>query len=299
MTIANASIDRPELTENADLEHLKKSARRLRKFLANRGVQLSHTLSLEAVSHSVGAMNWKTLRAKLGMSDKTPAFEGPRYLVNAIYRDNQQLYSDSVDADTPLQAALWVQLERLTDGGSITSVDITEVIDRANHANIVLAPSYLEDLQLESFVGAVDKLLPLARMALGPAPQRGVLEAEAWDQKNQALELWGHLCKRSAKGLFDHELASVLEDLYEDPDFDKDEFGKEPPVMADLSGEWQEVDPLQMLKDILELAAQAIEGLGEDSDPKTTGRFQLEQLRLTVAMHEDRLAVVFNGLEIA
>lgn len=285
--------------EKPETEQLKDAAKLLRKFLSSQGLQISHTVALEAMSHSVSALNWKTLRAKLGRQTPQPSFAGPRYLVNAIYQDNNQLYSEGVDADNPLQAAICVQLERLSDFGSCTRVDITEVVDRWDQARIVLAPSYLDELALVPFVSAVDTLLPLARMALGPAPARGVLEAEAWDQRQRALEFWASFCVRDARtGRFSHEMAKVLDDIYEEPDFDKESFGTEPPVMRDLTGEWQVVDPVQMLKTVLELASKALAHRKDPVDPKSSGHFQLEQLQQILDLYSERLAVAFKGIEV-
>lgn len=280
-------------TDTPDTAEFKKAAQALSKFLAARGTALSHAVALEALSASLGVKNWRTLRAKLqapaSVSTAIPARASKsdvEYSVEAIYRDNNQLYGDVVTATSPLAAAIYVQLERLTDAGSATEVSVTHVLD--DQGKMVLSPSFLTDLDLVSPREAVRKACSLARERLGPPPARGVLEADEWDARNRAISFWEAICSDEQE-----VLGQAFDELIEDTEFDAQEFSDDSPEFEDEQGV-HVVEPAQLLQLVVSLARQGLD-LKEPHDAKFTGVFQVLQLQEMLEMHEDRIAVVFNG----
>lgn len=284
-----------------DVWQLKTAARQMSEFLATKGVELSHATALEALSASLGVRNWRTLRAKL--SAKPRKVDGPQYLVNAVYTDNDQLYGDHLDASSPLEAAIAVQLERLTDAGWITAVSISDVVDRYT-GQTVLTPTFLNELDLLPLHEAIGFACVLARTALGAPPQRGIEEAEDWDEKNLAIEFWSTICgdpktdldQRHAPEL--KALVEALDEVCTDAHFDIESFGDEPARFLVASDDYQEVNPVDFLETVLALAQREVARLPAHLDPKDSGLFHCLQISQTLAFHKDRLAVVCNGYDI-
>lgn len=294
-----------DITNTAD-QDVKTAARLLCARLAKDGHKVSQSLALEAIAASFGLANWRTLKAKLANQPALkPVFEGPRYSVDAIYCDNDQLYGDLVDAACPLEAAIYVQLERLTDAGWITRVSVTSVVDKETGKE-VLSASYLGDLDLVPMHEALSRVCALATLSLGEPPARGVEEAEAWDRLYRCVDFWNELATavrtRRANGKLSEE-DDLLEALLAQPDFEEMHDSGETDVAEyqDAAGQVHEMVPVDALKTVLDLAAQQAKSPGwEKSDPNASGRFHLIQLQQALEMHGVRFnAAVANELIIA
>lgn len=101
---------------------VKDAARRMSEYLATKQTKVSHAQMLEALAVGFGLDNWRELKAVLDlprMPKKATIPEGAmrRYIVDALYVENNQQYGTSVDARSPLEAGIWVCMERLTDFG--------------------------------------------------------------------------------------------------------------------------------------------------------------------------------------
>lgn len=299
---AKAASDTPEQ------EAFKKAAQQLAKFLETRGAKVSYGVALEALSKSIGYENWRTLRSKLKAGDAAPKkskVSGPRYSVNAVYLDNNQLYGDRLDASSPLEAALIVQLERLSDAGSITEVEVTDVIDRYTGQS-VMAASFVHSWSLVPVTEAIAKCCELAKANLGEAPKRGIEAAEAWDAEYLAIDFWTTVCvdaEKEGHAWHNQRFTELLQELVRNPEFESDQGYKdqsanidwEPTEFANSRGELLEVDPVELLKSLLELASKGLNLQENSDDCAQTGVLQVLELQLILSMYEDRLRMVFNG----
>lgn len=294
-----------DITNTAD-QDVKTAARLLCARLAKDGHKVSQALALESIAASFGLANWRTLKAKLANPPVSkPVFEGPRYSVDAIYCDNDQMYGDLVDAACPLEAAIYVQLERLTDAGWITRVSVTSVEDKVTGKE-VLSASFLGDLDLVPMHEALSRVCALAELSLGEPPARGVTEAEAWDQANRCISFWKELATSVRERYLKLELTSEedrLEALLADTDFEE-QYGSGEGCAAeyqDAAGQVHALVPVQALKTVLDLAAQQAKSPGwEKSDPNASGRFHLIQLQQALEMHGTRFnAAVASDLIVA
>lgn len=289
-----------EAPAQADFEQ---AAQHLAKFLDSKGLRLTHEVALDALSNSMGYETWCSIRARLASPPSgllAGLVAGPQYCVDAIYTDNNQLYGDHMDGDSPLDAAIAVMVERLTDSGSMTAVSVTEVTDRFTGEK-VLRPTILGELDLEHVGEAVAKLCGLARKNLDEQLQRGVVEEEALDRKALAVEFWTtvSICPKGVAPADWEYLAQyqALDNLIEDTEFNTDDFGDAPTLFTDSSGVEHEVEVVELLRELISLAE-----VGMDTqqlyDTKISGVYQLLQMKAILEFHEDRLDVVFNGLEL-
>ncbi len=282
-------------TSTPEQEAFKRAAQHLAKFLGTKGVKLSHGVALDALTRSLGFDNWRTLRARLS-TPLPEKVDGPQYLVNAVYNDNNQIYGDHLDADSPLDAAIAVMIERLTDGGNITAVSVSDVMDR-HTGKEVLCPDYLQDLDLEHVGEAIAKLCRLARKNLGDAPKRGIEEAEAWDKAALPVEFWETLCiddrneKLKWRNLVHYQ---ALNDMIEDVEFDTADYGDEPTVYVDIRGAEHEVNVVELLEELIALAETGLD-MQQLYETKTSGVYQVLQMKNVLVFHEKRLAAIFNG----
>lgn len=297
--MTNASNKAPN-EQATPLEDVKRASQQMTRFFQAKGIEVTHSLALEALSKSIGFENWRTLRARLALPLPEP-ITGPQFCVDAIYTDNDQLYGDHVGGASPLDAAIYVMLERLTDSGWITEVKVTGVTDRYT-GKLVLCPSYLDELDLKDVDAAVAKLCALARKNLGEPPKRGIDAAEAWDRSELAIQFWESICTKRKEGQENHHnshLCERLESLISDITFDVADYGDEPVLYTTFHGEELEVDVVALMKELIALAEPGL-NVQEDSgrEAKSSGVFQLLQMKNIVQLHEDRLKVVFNGEHI-
>lgn len=275
---------------------VKTAARLMSQHLKAAGFDVSQGLALETLAASFGLANWRTLKAKLTASSKKIKVEGPRYDVLACYTDNNQMYGDRVDASCPLAAAIYVQLERFTDAGSITEVQVMEVIDRTTK-ECVLSPSYSYELDLVPMPEALARVCGLARLSLGQPPSRGIAEAEEWDKKNHSIAFWERIAEDAA-------YKALLVDCIREDSFDflrryGNAVSNAAATLLTARGDAVDVDVLASLDLVLALAAEQEKSPGWDnSDPKASGRFHLLQVREVRQFHEDRLTALFNDIEV-
>lgn len=107
-----------EITE----KEVKAAVQKMCGTLSDKGVVVKHSLMLEAFSHSLGLQNWRTLKAKLMQTSPKVSFTEPRegslkeWTVEALYLDNDQPFSDFVQARTGLEASINLLYERWSDG---------------------------------------------------------------------------------------------------------------------------------------------------------------------------------------
>jgi hypothetical protein len=284
-----------EAADTPEQESFKRAAQQLAKFLDSKGVKLSHSLAIEALTKSMGFENWRTLRARLAAPLPEPITDG-QYSVSAIYQDNYQLYGDHTDGSSPLDAAIGVMIERLTDVGSATAVSIADVRDRFT-GELVLCPTYINELDLEHVGEAIAKLCVLARKNLGEPPKRGIEAAETWDRAALPVEFWETLCidGRNEKARW-RNLASyqALDDMIEDYGFDTSDYGDEPTSFVDTRGGEHEVNVVEFLKELIALAEKGLD-MQQLCGAKDSGVYQVLQMKNILEFHDDRLAVLFNG----
>lgn len=274
-------------------QDVKNAARLLCQRLAKDGIQVKQSLALEAIAASFGVANWRTLKAKLDVPAK-PKFEGPRYLVEAIYTDNDQQYGDHVDADDPLEAAIYVMLERLTDFGN--EVAISSVEDRET-GKTLLSPDYLHELDLVPMHEAIQTVCKLARARLGVPPERDVEAADRWDRLNLAIRLWEHVAQQEQQAIAkamarDESFSPVLDAVATDYDF-VEQYGSGDAItvcFTDDRGVEFEVVPVEELDRLLDAVRAGPFPLDWDKldSAKTTGRFQLTQVHQALEMHGNR-----------
>lgn len=300
----SAPVQGLEPADPATEDAFKKAAHKLGEFLKSKGVEVGHGVALEALSASLGAKNWRAFRAKLAKAEKSvpKPFDGPRYLVNAIYTDNEQLYGDHVDADSPLQAAIYVQLERLMECGNATAVRVTDVVDRLTK-DVVLSYDYWGELDLFSMSEAIRRVCALARKTLGEPPKRGVQEAEEWDAKHMAIDFWETALKVT---VVQGEYAPLREEtgfgdecneIIEDPKFEESygPLSAEPFVTFETyQGTEIEVNPAKALRTVCELAYSQVAGASQDN-ANENGLFAYLQVVEALAMHEKRFEHYLNG----
>lgn len=287
------------------LDTLKDEARELSKHLTAQGVTVSHSVVLNALSSYAGLRNWRTLRGKLKAGD-SPKKVGPQYTVDALYLDNNQLYGDQLDASSPLEAALIVQLDRLGDAGSITAVQVTDVLDRHTGKSVMNA-SYAHSWSLVPVAEAIAKCCELAEKTLGEPPKRGIEAAEAWDAQYRAIDFWSTVCvdeEKEGKAWHNLRYTQLLEEVIKNPDFEEDQGYKgqfiaddewELVEFANSRGELLEVDPIELLESLLELAAEGLNLKENSDDSAQTGVLQVLQVNLILSMYKDRLRMVFDG----
>lgn len=180
-----------------DVEMMKNGARLVQEALAAQGIEVKHSLMLEALSKGFGRRNWRTVREKLNGPSATPLTtlddlgDGLRWTVLAVYRDNAQRYSDNFPGGTALEAQVIAQVDRLFDEHG-AEIDVTGVIDRLT-GKVADEESYVAGSKIEDHSVMLRKMAELARNLLGEPPKRGIEEAEAWDAKNVAIELFEDL----------------------------------------------------------------------------------------------------------
>jgi hypothetical protein len=124
--------------EANEIEVMKDAARRMQDFLSGRGIKVGHAVALEALSASLGARNWRTVRDKLSAqvvvlpAEPAPKtledFPDGRWLVKGRYYDGSP-YGDYFGGDTARSAAICALYYRQDEDGD-ASFEVHEVIDR-------------------------------------------------------------------------------------------------------------------------------------------------------------------------
>lgn len=115
--------------DTKEVEMMKDGARRVQAHLATHGVEIKHSVLLEALSAGFGARNWRTVREKLNApsAPEPKQFGSDGWMVHAVYCDNNQPYADEYSADTPLEASVIAQVERMMDPEG-AEVDVADVV---------------------------------------------------------------------------------------------------------------------------------------------------------------------------
>lgn len=179
-----------------ELEMMKDGARRMQDFLKEKGLDVKHSVMLEAISAGFGGRNWRTVREKLNspLGGTTATLEelgGCRWAVHGVYCDNDQRYTGYYAAETALEAQIFAQVERLfADGGA--EISVTTVIDQLTGQSAD-EESFTFDTALVNVTTMLQRLAVAARRNMGEPPARGISEAEAWDSKNLAVEVFEEL----------------------------------------------------------------------------------------------------------
>jgi hypothetical protein len=206
------------------------------------------------------------------------------------------LVQGAIAGGQALDAAIGVMIERLTDVGSATAVSIVDVRDRFT-GELVLCPTYIDELDLEYVGEAIAKLCVLARKNLGEPPKRGIEAAETWDRAALPVEFWETLCidGRNEKARW-RNLASyqALDEMIENYEFDTSYFGAEPTSFVDTRGDEHEVNVVEFLKELIALAEKGLD-MQQLYGAKDSGVYQVLQMKNILKFHDDRLAVLFNG----
>lgn len=282
-------------------QDVKTAARLMANHLKAAGFDVSHSLALETLAVSFGLNNWRTLKAKLeplatgaqaAAKPQVLVLDGPRYEVLAQYTDNNQMYGDLVDAECPLEAAIYVQLERLTDAGWITAVQVLEVVERATKER-VLSPGFSDELDLVPMPEAVTRVCALARQSLGQPPAGGLIESEVWDKKHQAIAFWEALAQDSVHKTSLQDCLSLDEDELLTRELEGCS------LLKTFRGEEVELDVLESLDQVLALASEQSASPGwAKSDPKASGKFHLLQMKQVRELHAGRLTLLFGELEV-
>lgn len=179
-----------------ELEMMKDGARRMQDFLKEKGLDVKHSLMLEAISAGFGSRNWRTVREKLNapLGGKTVTLEelgGCRWAVHGVYCDNDQRYTGYYAGETALEAQIFAQVERLfaEDGAKI---EVTTVIDQLTGQSAD-EESFTFDTALVNVTTMLQRLAVAARRNLGEPPAHGIAESEAWDSKSLAVEIFEEL----------------------------------------------------------------------------------------------------------
>lgn len=162
------------MQNNQELDMMKDGARRVAEFLANQGITVKHSMMLEALSAGFGSRNWRTVQGKLNAPSAAPALtlqdlDGKRWEVHALYEDNDQPFTSWYEGETPMEAAVNAQLERLMDEEG-ADILIVSVIDRLSHEGANYCGS-LPDAQIYAFTKALADLGHEARKRLDALPE--------------------------------------------------------------------------------------------------------------------------------
>lgn len=252
-----------------ELEMMKDGARRMQEFLQKNGLDVKHSMMLEAISAGFGSRNWRTVRDKLNASAggrvvTLDELGGLRWAVHGIYCDNDQRYMNYYKGETPLEAQIIAQVERMcAEDGSAISVSC--VIDRLT-GEVADAESYASEASIVDVSKMLRRLAVAARRNLGEPPQRGIAEADAWDSDNISIEVFEELLGAEDGKLTSDQkfLQTELNQLwYEDSPDDEDcnrFFG-----YTDLRGEeWAELNATGELEAMVTIALRG--GLDSLSD---------------------------------
>jgi len=293
--------------DTEETQALKTGARALSAFFEARGTPVSNSVALEALAASLGLNNWRTLRAKLQAPTVAPpapepdVFSDGVFSVDAIYRDNDQLYGDFMNGVSALHAAILVQMDRLHDCGSATEVSILGVEDRRTK-KLVLSPNYPHELDLLETRAAIEVLCKLARPHLGEPPKRGVSEAEEWDRNQLAVEFWtavtvnpGNDPTKNKNSACVEELNDILDEMFEP--LLKGDFSEPETHFVDAAGVEHEVDVLDLLRRLISLAETGLD-LTALQWPGEGGVFEILQIKELLEQEPTRIQLAFDGVDV-
>lgn len=281
--------------DNAETREFKDGARRLQEYLKTQGISLKQAQALEALTASLAMPNWQTLRAKLTAPAQAAGEvlgpDEPRWMVNAIYTDNNQRFSDDYHGATPLEAQIACQLDRLADEGWMTEVEISCVIDRTT-GKIADQESHPEEVQLLKFSKMLSGLVKLAKPHLGTPPQRGIAEAEEFDRNMRALEFWTSIS--SGKDTGSQVARDALDEMYGEyaPEYDEGST-----TFKDSRGVEDDIDVVDAFQRLVNLASTGKDLSKPGDDPKRNGIFHLLQGKLTLEYFGTRLGKVLADWE--
>jgi hypothetical protein len=202
-----------------ELEMVKDGARRVQEFLAAKGIEVKHSMMLEALSAGFGSRNWRTVREKLN-APSTPkptleSLDGLRWHVFGVYCDNDQPYNEYYPGECAHEAQVIAQIERMfSEDGS--DIDVNYVMDRLTSG--ADAETYCfdhADFVTGSHSEALLAVAEYARKCLGAYRGNSIADAEDWDRKNAHIEVF-------EEGLTDAATCSVVDDISK---FTKEEQG--------------------------------------------------------------------------
>lgn len=164
---------------------VKAAARTMCAHFLSKNVKVTHTLMLEAIAAGFGLDCWRELKAVIDAPRAVPktVFEegqSRQWTIDAIYLDNNQQYGDTLFARTALEAAIRVQVERLTD---FCQVGILNVADQNGENR--LSPDFHDELAITTPRVALEKL----RTAVSTWGGNGLTPKEqlAFDWLNELL----------------------------------------------------------------------------------------------------------------
>jgi hypothetical protein len=178
-----------------ELEMMKDGARRVQEFLEAKGIEVKHSLMLEALSAGFGSRNWRTVREKLNAptvpKPTLESLDGLRWHIFAVYCDNDQPYNGYYAGATAHEAQVFAQIERLFDEDG-SEIDVNYVMDRLSGPGKE-AETYCfdsEEYGCNKHSVALRAVAQYAEKCLGDFQGRGVADAEAWDLKSAHIEVF-------------------------------------------------------------------------------------------------------------
>jgi hypothetical protein len=176
-----------------ELDMMKDGARRVQEFLAAKGIDVKHSMMLEALSAGFGSRNWRTVREKLNApSAAAPTLEsldGLRWHVFAVYCDNDQPYNGYYPGSSAHEAMVTAQIERkFDDEGSI--IDVHYVSDRLTIGKDQDTYSFDDpNFVARKHSEALLQVAKYARQCMGEYRAKSVEEADQWDRRQAFLEV--------------------------------------------------------------------------------------------------------------
>ncbi|KWU24735.1 hypothetical protein AS149_31820 [Burkholderia cenocepacia] len=98
-------------------------------FLAEHGIKVTHTTSLEALTVAVGDKTFRRFQTLLRKPGVPQIPESKRWFVTSVYADNDQPFDEYYSGTDALEAAVNCQVERLADEYG-SEVQVVSVLDR-------------------------------------------------------------------------------------------------------------------------------------------------------------------------
>lgn len=294
---------------NADLEAFKQSAVLLQARLEAEGIRLKNGVALEALSACLGMPNWRTLRAKcLGAR---PSQQGdalrPRWLVVGVYDDNGQRWADAFHAESPLEAQILAQMDRLADGGTTTSISISSVVDRRT-GDTADTEASVDDTRLVPMRDALIKLVELAKRGQPHRPLDLNGATVAWDRENACLELWDGIA--NGKSPRAKKLTGALDELVNVACYRTGlRRGTTALDFVGTDGVRRTLDVARSLASVVRMATTYLE-LAERArkltrasprreGPQQSGVFQVLQVQAFLSYFEDRVGALFEEPDLS
>jgi hypothetical protein len=120
-----------EVQNETNEVQFKDAARRMVAFYAEHGIKVPFLMSLEALTVAVGDKTYRRFRKLLEKPVVPEILDTERWLVTAVYTDNDQPYDQYYPGTDAIEAAVNCQLERLGDEEGGGEVDVVSVLDRS------------------------------------------------------------------------------------------------------------------------------------------------------------------------